>query len=86
MTKSHHNPTFKFEFPDLNSASLFYQFARSQDRSTNVQYPLSSDGNGGRDCKQVLVTGVGSLIFDMRLKKLLEDKANELGGVMVDKG
>lgn len=78
-----HRPCYCFDFPTVEDSKKFFNFANSLKDTHLVQHPYSSDGRGKRLDKQVLVTGSGSQLFDLNLKKQLMDKAHELGGNMV---
>lgn len=80
MSKASKKPSFLFIFSDDQDARQFYDFASSQEHATLVQHPIDAKMRASRDCRQVLVTGVGSLFFDITLHELLLAKAEELGG------
>ena len=73
-------PMFVFQFPTTESANSFMEYAIHHSSSTRVQNPLN---NCIRDSTKVLVSGVGSIIFDMNLQKDLVSEASALGGVLV---
>ena len=83
--KASKKPSYLFVFSDERQSEMFYAFAYSQASATCVQHPLTADCRVVRDHKQVLVTGIGSLLFDITLKDVLIKKAEELGGYYLPK-
>ena len=77
--------TFHFIFPDELRGKEFLSFASSQVHSTIVQHPLSIAGRGARMKDEVLVTGSGSILFDINLLDVLIKKSEELGGYLMPK-
>ena len=73
-------PMFVFQFPSAESASSFMEYAIHHSSATRVQNPLN---NCILDLTKVLVSGAGSIIFDMNLKEDLVSEAKSLGGVLV---
>lgn len=72
-------PTFMFEFDDELSAHRFYNCAMSS-QANLVQHPFEKELNCKQNFKKVLVTGLGSIVFDTILCDMLCEEAKKLGG------
>ena len=71
--------TFSYTFPDRKSSDSFLTFVQENFPHNLVQHPKLHVG--GTDFLQVLVTRTGSPNYDIVLRKSLDDKAKELGGM-----
>ena len=73
-------PTYTYLFENEVNAESFFRAIAYTNISSNVQYPIS---NGIPNKKQVMVTGTGSLNFDMVLRNKLEETAEDFRGVLL---
>ena len=76
---------YRFDFPTKASAKEFLEFARKLEGTTNVQHPYDIQQRVKPKSTSVLVTGTGSLIYDVHLLDTLLKKAGELGGYYLPK-
>ncbi len=77
-------PTYLFSFDEEAPAKKFFEFAQGS-KASLVQHPFEDGFNCKQNLKQVLVTGVGSTVFDIALLELLTNEATSLGGHYVPK-
>ncbi len=80
MQQSKHNPTLMFEFPNKGASRSFFDRCVSDPNVKLAQHPYTKDGSGAKDETRVLVTGLGSLILDLKLQETLTVEAERLGG------
>ena len=71
--------TFSYTFPNHKSSDSFLTFVQENFPHNLAQHPKLHVG--GTDFLQVLVTRTGSLQYDLVLRKDLDEKARELGGI-----
>lgn len=85
MSNSTKKPCFRFIFPDVGAAKVFFTHASEDRDTTRVQHPYCSVHRVSEDPTQVFVTGTGSLIFDANLRERLMKVADELGGHILER-
>lgn len=71
-------PCFKYHFQNVQGAEDFLRYATEQIACSYAQHPLN---NGIRDKYRVLVTGSGSMNYDMYLQSSLDKMATVCGGI-----
>ena len=77
-TKNFTKPTYTYVFPSKEKANAFSLELTSRNASVKVQTPIKD--NVPQE-KRVLVTGTGSLNFDMVLEAQMESIAKEYNGI-----
>lgn len=78
--QSKHNTTLLFEFPTKGASKNFFERCVKDPNVKLAQHPYAKDGSGAKDENKVLVTGLGSLILDLKLQESLTGYAESLGG------
>ena len=75
-------PTYLYSFISSEESEKFLKQANNHYASAFAQHPQI---NGNPNVFRVLVTGTGSLTYDIALKNYLDSQASELNGFYIPK-